>query len=262
MYCLLLLGIIAQNPTIHVVVEKTQPRSQCVINDFNRDFMDINQKTQLTPRQLNTHHAHVRRLNRIRDSIRSSVVFVDSNDHAPLSEYPQYKVGKYGKWHKFPKQSFYSNGWSILTIARIIDEKDYDERVKKEEIDRSSVYYSEFLAWKEELIAYFKQKLLNEDDADLKAKMLLDKLDYFYPDCTYQYSDDGLSWYNSCCKDTTTNVLTEMCVKYCNDYPDMPYRTLFCPAITRKSYLPFEFDVFAHEGFKKKTDNAYGSDIE
>jgi len=106
MYGLLLLGIIAQNPTIHVVVEKTQPRSQCVINDFNRDFMDINQKTQLTPRQLNTHHAHVRRLNRIRDSIRSSVVFVDSNDHAPLSEYPQYKVGKYGKWHKFPKQSF------------------------------------------------------------------------------------------------------------------------------------------------------------
>lgn len=253
MFNLLLVGIITSNPTIYVVVEKSQPKSQFAVNDFQRDYSAINPQTNLTPRQLNTHHAKVRRLNKIRDSIRQSVVFLNSDDCEYLKTYPQYRVGKYGKWHPFPKQAFYANGWLMLTVARIIDSYDYEDRIKAEETERSRVFYNAYQLWKQQLDDYFNDKVIISDSCDLPAVEALQKIRWAYIECQYEYSTDGLNWYYNCCSSKVDNPLTSIYYDYRHAYPDMPYMLIFCPAITPPSYLPFDFDVVLHEGFKRQT---------
>lgn len=268
MALLLSLVVVTDNPTIYIVVDDFQVRSQFARQDMTRDYLAINSKVELTPREMARYHGKVRRLNKIRNDMASDVVFLKSEDVEPLPEYPQYKMGKYGKWHKFPKQAFVHNGWFMLTVARISDEWTYKERYEKFRRSSAHEYKKREVMWRDSITKYMMlhsnhTAQANGDrrvgDALQCLKELSDSVSWFVE------NDDIGNYFVDC--DAVENgyyvdqTPRQIYYKYSQIFPDMPYLANFCPKFPPKTWLPYELDIIAHEGFKQKTEDAYGPDI-
>lgn len=259
---LALIGNQPENPAIYIVVADHQEKSKFAIADLNRDFSQINPRVVLSPIEQVRHHAKVRRINRIRSEIASKIILVDDDNlPEPLKEYPQYKMGPRGKWYPFPKQAFVANGWFLLTVARISDEWNYNDKHMKFKKTSAKDFIAINDKWKDCIHKYMKEQIDKKNNTEAALKCIVDVVDCYV---WYTYENDNGEFYLDCSSIENTNygckTLNEIYYEYVKTFPDMPFFALFCPKFPPKTYLPYEFDIYKHEGFKLKTEESYGTD--